>query len=140
MERREGSDLPGGPGLRLGVAPDAVTPSPRRRCRIRSRVKVTGPPSAGTMALASSRASGSPPAGAAPIPPPRKGAGPAGGGDDAPPLGRVGRPPRGAQPLGPPPPHHRLEFVDLHAFRRRVVWLGLEGLAHRLLDPRVERH
>src|SRR3954453_1720545 len=29
MGRREGSDLPGGPGLRLGVAPDAVTPSRR---------------------------------------------------------------------------------------------------------------
>src|SRR4051794_33762916 len=29
VERGEGSDLPGGPGLGLGATPDAVTPSPR---------------------------------------------------------------------------------------------------------------
>src|SRR3954452_11151518 len=108
MERREGSDLPGGPGLRLGVAPDAVTPSRRPT---------------------------------APHPlPPEGGRLPAGGTGSRQRLEPAEHPPHGTQLLGPPPPHHRLELVDLHAFRRRGVRLGLEGLAHRPLDPRVERH
>src|SRR4051794_41646700 len=89
MGRREGSDLPGGPGLRLGVAPDAATPSRRPT---------------------------------APHPlPPEGGRLPAGGTGSRQRLEPAEHPPHGTQLLGHHPPHHRLELVDLHAFRRRRV-------------------
>src|SRR3954449_9777789 len=103
MERREGSDLPGGPGLRLGVAPDAVTPSRR------PTAPHPLPPEGGRLPAGGARGRPRPPAA-----PPREGARPpAGGPGTRQRLEPAEPPPHGTQLLGHHPPHHRLELVDL---------------------------